>query len=69
MFEGSHAGKELNVSGTQNENVASCIVAGRDGLTVCGIGDDDQAPTPDDSVCKGTSVEVMVTSDANGRGG
>jgi hypothetical protein len=62
IFEESHAGKEFNVSGIQKENVASCIVAGRDGLTVWGVGDD-QAPTPDDS------AELMVTSDAKVRGG
>jgi hypothetical protein len=66
--EESQAGKEVNVSGTQYENVASCIVAGRDGLPFWVVGED-HTPTPDDSVCNGNSVEFMGTADANGRGG
>ena len=68
IVEESHAGKEVNVSGTQNEKVASCIVAGRDGLPVWGVGED-HTPPPDDSVCNGNSVEVIGTAGANDRGG
>ena len=68
IVEESHAGKEVNVSGTQNEKVASCIVAGRDGLPIWGVGED-HTPTPDDSVCNGNSAEFMGTVDANNGGG
>ena len=68
MVDESHAGREVNVSGTQYEKVASCIVAGRDRLAVWGTGED-HTPTPDGSGCNGNSVVLMGISEAKGREG
>jgi hypothetical protein len=68
MVDESHAGSEVNVSGTQSDKVASCIVAGRDRLPAWGTGED-HTPTPDGSACNGNSVEFIGISEANGREG